>query len=80
MEEKIKVSTTQEKHSKILNGDNAFHFCNFLFMAAFVTITLYPVLNTVCVAFNDGTDAARGGLLIFKSIHLLNFLIRLHMF
>jgi putative aldouronate transport system permease protein len=79
MEEKIKVSTTHEKHNKFLNGDNAFHFCNFLFMAAFVTITLYPVLNTVCVAFNDGTDAARGGLhLIPRMFTLHNFEVVLH--
>lgn len=31
-------------------------------MIAFVVITLYPVLNTVAISFNDGVDAVRGGI------------------
>ena len=42
-----------------------FFVINTIFMIAFVVITLYPVLNTLAVSFNDGTDALRGG------IHLL---------
>lgn len=36
-----------------------------IFMFVFVVVTLYPVLNTVALSFNDGIDAVRGG------IHLL---------
>lgn len=46
-------------------GDKIFIVCNIIFMILFCVITLYPVLNTVAISFNDGTDAVRGG------IHLL---------
>lgn len=36
-----------------------------LFMIAFVIITLYPVLNTVAISFNDGIDAVRGGIYLW---------------
>ncbi len=42
--------------------DKVFVVCNTLFMIAFVVITLYPVLNTVAISFNDGVDAVRGGI------------------
>ena len=32
-----------------------------IFLASFVIITLYPVINTVALSFNDGIDAVRGG-------------------
>ena len=31
----------------------------------FVIVTLYPVLNTVAISFNDGTDAIRGGIYLW---------------
>lgn len=31
-------------------------------MIMFVIITLYPVLNTLAISLNDGTDALRGGI------------------
>jgi putative aldouronate transport system permease protein len=31
-----------------------------LFLAVFIVITLYPVINTVVLSFNDGIDAVRG--------------------
>lgn len=34
-------------------------------MIAFVVITLYPVLNTVAISFNDGIDAVRGGIYLW---------------
>ena len=34
-------------------------------MIAFVVITLYPVLNTLAISLNDGTDALRGGIYLF---------------
>lgn len=45
--------------------DKVFVVCNTLFMVAFVVITLYPVLNTLAVSFNDGTDALRGGIYLW---------------
>ena len=43
-------------------SDIAFIICNGLFMFAFLVVTLYPVLNTIAVSFNDGIDALRGGI------------------
>mgnify|MGYP000476575684 CR=1 FL=1 len=39
-----------------------FTVLNTLFMIAFVVITLYPVLNTLAISLNDGTDSLRGGI------------------
>lgn len=50
------------KHSA---GDKMISLFVGLFMVIFVVVTLYPVLNTVALSFNDGIDAVRGG------IHLL---------
>lgn len=47
------------KHS---TGDIIMSLVIALFMIVFVTITLYPVLNTVAISFNDGVDAVRGGI------------------
>ena len=46
-------------------GSKIFTILNSLFMIAFVIITLYPVLNTVAVSFNDGIDAVRGGIYLW---------------
>lgn len=42
--------------------DKIFVVCNTIFMIAFVIIILYPVLNTLAISLNDGTDALRGGI------------------
>lgn len=55
-------------------GDKIFTICNTLFMIAFVVITLYPVLNTLAISFNDGIDAVRGGIhLIPRKFTLKNY-------
>ena len=46
-------------------ADKAFVVCNTIFMILFVIITLYPVLNTVAISFNDGIDAVRGGIYLW---------------
>lgn len=46
-------------------ADKAFVVCNTIFMILFVVITLYPVLNTVAISFNDGIDAVRGGIYLW---------------
>lgn len=50
---------------KTSTGSKIFTILNSLFMIAFVIITLYPVLNTVAVSFNDGIDAVRGGIYLW---------------
>ena len=46
-------------------ADIAFTICNTIFMILFVIITLYPVINTLAISFNNGTDALRGGIYLF---------------
>lgn len=59
--------------------DKLFVALNTLFMIAFVIITLYPVLNTVAVSFNDGVDAVRGGIHLWpRKFVLKNYDIVLH--
>ena len=56
------------KKIKPTTGDKVFTFFNTIIMVLFVIITLYPVLNTLAVAFNDGTDALRGGIHIWPRL------------
>lgn len=60
-------------------ADILFVTLNTLFMIAFVVITLYPVLNTVAISFNDGTDAIRGGIYLWPRMFTLkNYSVVLH--
>lgn len=55
-------------------ADIIFVTCNTLFMLTFVIVTLYPVLNTLALSFNDGIDAVRGGIhLIPRKFTLQNY-------
>lgn len=60
-------------------GDRIFVICNTIFMVAFVVITLYPVLNTLAISFNEGIDAVRGGIhLIPRKFTIQNYYTVLH--
>lgn len=60
-------------------GDRIFEICNTIFMVAFVIITLYPVLNTLAISFNDCIDTVRGGIhLIPRKFTLQNYYTVLH--
>lgn len=52
-------------------GDKAFVICNTIFLVSFVVITLYPVLNTVALSFNNGIDAVRGGIHLIPRVFTL---------
>lgn len=57
------VTTKRRKSRKKTSvADKVFVTLNTLFMIMFVIITLYPVLNTLAISLNDGTDALRGGI------------------
>ena len=58
------MKEVKQKKSKAQKSvpDKIFVVLNTLFMIAFVVITLYPVLNTLAISLNDGTDALRGGI------------------
>lgn len=67
------------KKKKSSMADKIFIVCNTLFMAAFVIITLYPVLNTLAVSFNDGIDTVRGGIYLWpRKFTLKNHITVLH--
>ncbi len=56
----------QKKKKKI----GIFPIVNGIIMVLFVIITLYPVLNTLAISLNDGTDALRGGIYLTKKVYL----------
>lgn len=58
--------------SKSSAMDKVFVACNTIFLVLFVIITLYPVLNTVAISFNDGIDAVRGGIHLWPRIFTLS--------
>lgn len=63
------------KKKKTSIGDTVFVVCNTLFMIFFVLITLYPILNTLAISFNDGTDALRGGIYLWpRKFTLKNYI------
>ena len=57
-------SASMPKYKRTVGG-TVFTIFNAVFMIAFVVVTLYPVLNTLAVSFNDGTDALRGGIYLW---------------
>jgi putative aldouronate transport system permease protein len=67
------MSKTRKKqyyhgHKKPKVGNVVFHICNGIFMVVFCIVTLYPVLNTLAISFNDGVDAMRGGVHLIPRI------------
>lgn len=73
--DKVRLKTTAPEYVKyrkakklshhVSVGDVIFKVCLAVFMILFLVITMYPVINTLALSLNDGTDAVRGG------IHLL---------
>ncbi len=56
-------------------ADKIFRICNAIFMILFVIITLYPIINTLAISLNDGTDALRGGIYLWpRKFSLKNYL------
>ena len=54
----IMAKKTGKKTGKL----DLFPIINGIIMVLFIVITLYPVLNTLAISLNDGTDALRGGI------------------
>ena len=78
--EPVVLSKGVKSKRKDITADKLFVICNTIFMILFVVITLYPVLNTVALSFNDGTDAVRGGIhLIPRKFSIKNYTVVLHM-
>lgn len=60
---KSKDIALSSKKTKI--GDKVFRTCNGLLMLIIVLITLYPIVNTLAISLNNGTDALRGGIYLW---------------
>jgi len=59
----FKVNTVQDRHhGKLKPIDYVFYAVNGLIMLTVCVVTLYPVLNTLAISFNDGVDAVRPGI------------------
>ena len=53
---------------KLNAGDVIFYTILYLLMLIFCIVTVYPVLNTLAISFNDGVDAMRGGVHLWPRI------------
>ncbi|MBN1776203.1 MAG: carbohydrate ABC transporter permease [Clostridiales bacterium] len=63
LEVDTRVFVRRKKGLKRLNpSDVIFVVINTLILSFAVAVTLYPILNTLAVSFNDGLDALRGGI------------------
>ena len=62
------------KHKHYTTESIIFDICIAIFMLVFIIITVYPVINTIAISFNDGTDAVRGGIHLWpRKFSLRNF-------
>ncbi|MCR1950734.1 MULTISPECIES: carbohydrate ABC transporter permease [Clostridium] len=52
-------------------SDIIFNIILFIFMIFFVVVTLYPILNTLAISFNDGIDSVRGGVYLWPRMFTL---------
>lgn len=59
---------------RVAISDRVFDIFKWIFLILFMLATLYPILNTLAVAFNDGLDALRGGIYLWpRTFTLDNF-------
>ncbi len=59
------------RKKKMATEDLIFTIINTTFLVLFAVVTLYPVLNTLAISFNDGNDAVRGGIHLWPRIWTL---------
>lgn len=74
------VYTTKSEFSRFISKcknnpwDALFVVLNTLFLIIFTIVTVYPILNTLAISFNDAYDAVRGGIhLIPRKFTLTNY-------
>lgn len=53
-------------------GEKVFNVCNITIMLIICVVTLYPFLNQLAIAFNDGMDSMSGGLMIIPRVFTLD--------
>jgi len=54
--------TYNKKAKKPMQQDVVFPIVNGIILCILMFVTLFPVVNTVAISFNDGIDAVRGGI------------------
>lgn len=73
--EKIKSEHKSKRKGRV----SVFVVVNTCIMILFAIFTLYPVLNTLAISFNEGLDALKGGIhLIPRKFTLSNYITVLH--
>ncbi|MBQ1598799.1 MAG: carbohydrate ABC transporter permease, partial [Lachnospiraceae bacterium] len=56
------------RRKRMAAEDIVFYIFNTIFLLLFAIVTLYPVLNTLAVSFNEGNDAVRGGIHLWPRV------------
>ena len=56
---------------KYYRRNTTFDILNAIGMCVLMLVTLYPVINTLALSFNDGTDAVRGGIKMWPRVFSL---------
>ncbi|MEK4825975.1 sugar ABC transporter permease [Niallia circulans] len=60
---------------KVYYSDVLFDILKWIFLLFFILATLYPILNTLAVSFNDGLDSIKGGIYLFpRELTLENYI------
>lgn len=62
------TATALTSHKRKPRRDVVFPVVNTIILCLIMVITLYPVINTVAISFNDGTDALRGGITVWPRV------------
>ena len=65
---KNKSGNKKRKHKKVAAEDVIFVIINTLVLTIFTVVTLYPIINTLVISFNDGMDALRGGIYLWPRV------------
>ena len=62
------TAVTLNPKRKTRRKDIVFPVINTIILCLIMVITLYPVINTLAISFNDGTDALRGGIELWPRV------------
>jgi putative aldouronate transport system permease protein len=59
------IRKSKKRRYRMSLGDRIFEIVNYTLLILLVIVTLYPMLNTLAVSFNDATDSLRGGIYLW---------------
>lgn len=59
------IRKSKKRRHRMSLGDCIFEIVNYTLLILLVIVTLYPMLNTLAVSFNDATDSLRGGIYLW---------------